>query len=289
MIRITDGELEASFQEYGAELTSLKKGGAEYLWSGDGRYWERQAPVLFPFVGRLYGKKYLYQGREYAMDIHGFACRSRFQVIRMTKTEVCFSLKDSEETRSCYPFRFVFEITYRLRGSVLQVEYRVRNLSEECMYFGIGGHPGFRVPLDSGRAFENYQLVFADPGKPERILFSDGGLVTGREDFSELSADGVLSLRRSLFDHDAVFLAGTGKAVRLCSAQGGRAVEISFPDMSYVGFWQPAGMDAPFLCIEPWASLPGREGTEEELGSFPGLIHLESGKEYCNIWEIKLY
>ena len=32
------------------------------------------------------------------------------------------------------------------------------------MYFGVGGHPGFAVPLEKGLAFEDYCLQFEAPG-----------------------------------------------------------------------------------------------------------------------------
>ena len=63
MITIRQDALAASFEEEGAELVSLQKNGTEYLWNGDPVYWDRHAPILFPFVGRLERKKYFLRGR----------------------------------------------------------------------------------------------------------------------------------------------------------------------------------------------------------------------------------
>lgn len=288
MVTIRQDDMEASFAEEGAELVSLKKDGTEYLWNGDPAYWDRHAPILYPFVGRLEHKKYYLCGKEYSMGLHGFASRSRFSARRESDREVAFYLDDTEETKRCYPFQFRLEVRYVLQAAGLRVTFLVQNRSASEMYFGIGGHPGFRVPLEPGLRLEDYTLVWDDPGKPERILFSERGLTAGREEFKFPDEAGKLPLKRCLFDHDAIVLTGTGKRVRFCSESGTRAVEVVFPDMPYIGFWQPAYKDAPFLCIEPWASLPGRDGVEEHLETFPGMIDLAPGGAYRNQWEIRL-
>ena len=44
-----------------------------------------------------------------------------------------------------------------------------------------------------------------------------------------------------------------------------KAVKVSYVDMPYVGFWHMPCMDAPYVCIEPWCSLPSRQGITENL------------------------
>ena len=41
-----------------------------------------------------------------------------------------------------------------LDGDALHVTYRVENRGEGPMAFGLGGHPGFNVPLAPGLAFD---------------------------------------------------------------------------------------------------------------------------------------
>lgn len=52
--------IRVGINEHGAELSELvlKKTGANYLWSGDAKYWGRHAPVLFPTVGKLKNDEY---------------------------------------------------------------------------------------------------------------------------------------------------------------------------------------------------------------------------------------
>lgn len=52
-MKLTNDILTIEVNEHGAELVSLKKGAREYLWTGDAKYWNRHAPILFPAVGNL--------------------------------------------------------------------------------------------------------------------------------------------------------------------------------------------------------------------------------------------
>ena len=42
----------------------------------------------------------------------------------------------------------------------MRVSYEVTNEGTEDMPFFIGGHPGFRCPLDEGEAYTDYELRF---------------------------------------------------------------------------------------------------------------------------------
>ena len=49
------------------------------------------------------------------------------------------------------------------------------------MFFGIGGHPGFNVPLAEELNFEDYVLEFEQECQPKRIEFSEDKFVTGEQ------------------------------------------------------------------------------------------------------------
>ena len=49
--------------------------------------------------------------------------------------------------------------------------------------------------------------------------------------------------------------------------QGTRRVTVSYPDMDYIGFWHATLTEAPYVCIEPWSSLPSRQDIVEDLSS----------------------
>ena len=88
--QISNDYLKIMISDMGAEMTSLYKDGVEYLWEGDARYWSDQSPVLFPFVGRFTKGKYLLNGKEYEMDIHGFARKYPYAVVDKGENFIVF-------------------------------------------------------------------------------------------------------------------------------------------------------------------------------------------------------
>ena len=154
---IENEALKVQISDRGAELMSIQtKDGTEYLWQGDEAYWGDRALNLFPYIARLTEGKYTLDGRTYHMDIHGFVKGSVLEVQEQEADRIAFRLTQSEETLKQYPFDFVYQIRYELEGSRLSVVFSVENPNGRTMYFGIGGHPGFFVPMEEGLAFEDY-------------------------------------------------------------------------------------------------------------------------------------
>ena len=61
---IQNNFLTVQVKNAGAELCSIKdKAGTEYLFDANPAYWGRSAPVLFPFVGSLKNKSFVYEGK----------------------------------------------------------------------------------------------------------------------------------------------------------------------------------------------------------------------------------
>ncbi|MBR6826134.1 MAG: aldose 1-epimerase family protein, partial [Oscillospiraceae bacterium] len=204
---------------------------------------------------------------------------------RVCGTEAIFTLCDTEQTREQFPYAFRYEVCYRLEGNELQVTFRVTNEGDKVMPFGLGGHPGFLVPMEDGKVFEDYRIRFPEMGEPLRAEFSHKGLLV-REYPYEVK-EGIIALEHSLFDNDAIVLRNSGTRVILEHKSGeGRAVEVRYPQMPYIGFWQAAFTDANYICIEPWQSLPGREGVAEEWTERPGMIRLAPGEVYENPWTV---
>ncbi len=291
---IRNEQLCVAVRTLGGSLCSVKdQEGTEYLWQGDPAYWKDQAPNLFPYIARMTEGRYTLDGREYHMDIHGFVKDSELTAAECGESRLLLRLTDNEKTLAQYPYHFTYEIEYRLEGNSLEVVYRVVNEDEKTMYFGIGGHPGFHVPLEDGLRFEDYELLFAgtkgesSEGETRRVLFSPACFVTGTEPYA-LGEGCVLPLRHDLFDDDAIILTGVPGQVCLQAKKGHKAVRVTYPQMRYLGIWHRPHSDAPYVCIEPWSSLPSRDGIVEDLASQPGLIALGAGETYENCWEIEI-
>lgn len=284
---IQNDYLTVSVAEYGAELRSVRDAqGTEYLWQGDPKYWGDRSPMLFPFIGRLTNNRYKYMGKTYPMGIHGFAAASNFSVAEQGSDRVVLELADSPATREQYPFAFTLQITYALQDKTLQVTYLVENRDSKTMPFGIGGHPGFNVPMAAGERFEDYELEFACPCQPDRVGFSPAVYLNGHDEEYPLREDRFIDLKHSLFDEDAVILKNMAREVTLRSKVSGKAVTVSYPDMPYLGIWHWPQTDAPYVCIEPWSSLPSRQDVVEEFSCKSDLVQLAPGKCYRNSWSV---
>jgi len=282
----------------GAEIQSvLGRDGTEYIWQGDGRYWKDRAINLFPYIGRLPADGYQTGGARYRIDIHGFLKDSEMEVIAGGGSDngvgkaaaVSFRLDDSEATRGMYPFPFSLRVGYTLRENTLMIDYEIINTGKETMYFGIGGHPGFGLPLEPGLAFEDYYLEFEEGREPRRCETTDALLMSGNEPAFPLEGGKTLRLEHSLFDEDAIILRDMGQSVALRSRKGERGVSLRFPHMRYLGLWHTPRTKAPFLCVEPWTSLPALDGAPEVLEDKPDLIKLPPGERYLNKWEITFF
>lgn len=272
----------------GASLWSIKnKEGQEYLWQGNPAYWEDRAPNLFPYIARLTEKTYTLMGKSYKMDIHGFACRSEFQVAQQENDSITFFLEDGPDTRMQYPYRFRLEISYCLADACIRILFRVFNQDDKTMYFGIGGHPGFLAPLEPGLSFEDYYLEFSQKARPKRVAFSQDCFVTGLGEEYPLKEGRRLPLSHSLFDNDAIVLWDMPKEVSLKSNKGKRMIRLRYPQMKYLGIWHMPHTEAPYVCLEPWSSLPSRKGVIEDLEKQENLESLAPNMVYENKWEIQ--
>ena len=288
LITIDNGALELTVDTLGAQMMSLKRHGTEYLWQGDSAYWGDRAPILFPFIARLTNDSYKFQGKVYPMTIHGFANASEFAVAKKSADALVLELCSSEKTRVHYPIDFVLQVIFRLEGDTLYTTYRVENKSDVTMPFGIGGHPGFKVPVDENERFEDYYLEFSLECQPDRVGFTPAVYLSGHDEAYPLEADKRIDLRHDLFDEDAIILKNMAREVTLRSKASSHSVTVAYPKMPYLGIWHWPHTDAPYVCIEPWSSLPSRQDVVEEFTCKSDLVQLEPGHTYNNTWTITI-
>lgn len=262
---LSNAAVSLSVDSFGAEMHSLQHDGVEYLWQADAAHWARHAPVLFPIVGKLKNNQYCYDGKTYEMGGHGFARDSEFELIEETTDKLVYQLTDSETTRAHYPFHFQLQVSYQLIGNSVTVSYDVANTDDKPLYFGIGAHPAFNVPLQNGN-FEDYQLTISPAALRQEIpLDPPTGLLKLDTTF-EIEKT-VFPLTRELFKDDALVFKSTTENVEIALTNkiDNHGVTVSFENMPYFGLWSPYATDAPFACIEPWCGLADAENTSGEL------------------------
>ena len=281
--------LTVSIAEKGAELQSiLGADGTEYLWQGDSRYWSDRALNLFPYVARLTEGRYYLDGEPHQMAIHGIAPYRDFRLVSNNGQQMILELESDEATFAQYPRHFAFRVIYRLEKNTLEICYEVENRDKKTMYFGLGGHPGFNVPLTNGKRFEDYRLRFGEVTPCRQVILSDDCFVTDQDRPFPLEDGCILPLRHELFDNDAIVLSHMARQITLETDGDSRSVTVTFPQMSYLGLWHRPKTDAPYICIEPWCSLPSAAGTITVFEEKKDLISLEPGGIYQNHWRIQV-
>ena len=161
---IQNNYLTVQVKNAGAELCSIKdKAGTEYLFDANPAYWGRSAPVLFPFVGSLKNKSFVYEGKSYQMGQHGFARDRDFSLLQKEEASIWFRLTSNEETLAIYPLPFVLDIGYQLEDNSIRVLWNVHNPSDKSLLFSIGAHPAFLCP-PCGGGMDGCYLGFDLPG-----------------------------------------------------------------------------------------------------------------------------
>src|SRR3954452_1578987 len=255
MHSISNDTLSIQVAEKGSELQSIyhRQHKLEYMWSVDPAFWAKKSPVLFPIVGELKNHQYTYKGKEYKLGRHGFARENTFDLVEQTNESLTFSLKSTEQTRTSYPFDFVFSVKYSLQENKLQITFIVENTGTADLLFSVGAHPAFAVPLVDGTTYNDYYLAFNQQEQAGKWPLSPEGLIeTTPTPF--FHNENKLPLQKELFYKDAlVFKHLTSDAISLGSDKTPHGIKVNFDGFPYMGIWSTK--DADFVCIEPWRGI----------------------------------
>ena len=289
---------------FGAELTSLRcavRGQWQELLYRARDYratdgWRGKAPILWPAIARNFPKDmkvdlnaqdcaYDLRGRRYSIPISGFVRNMPWNVVLTQADEdgavVELTIADSAETRAQYPFSFRLEVTYRLHGGRWEMLHRVfaGANNDGVMFFSIGNHITFRMPLVEGSDVERIQLE--TPSTIEHLK-DDATLPTGeRRARSFRDAARVVDLQFV----PAISLGGyTGDPWLRLTDPAGLALRIthhadSLPREPLVQFniWGRPGDG--YLSPEPVVGL------QNSLNLRQGLIELPPGKAWSwRVW-----
>lgn len=283
-------ELRIKINDLGAELSEIydKTNNRQVLWDADPAYWKRHAPVLFPNVGRCYENKYLINGKTYPVGQHGFARDTEFICTEVSDTSVTHLLEASEETKKTYPFDFRLYITHTLSDRNITIFWKVVNQDNETIYFTIGGHPAFRVPVLPETTQEQYFLTF-DRQKELTLSVLDlstGTVIPGKTETLSLE-NGSCHITPDLFDNDTlIFDNSQVTRAGISLPDGTPYVEINCEGFSNFGIWRAP--DAPFVCLEPWMGRCDDSGFSEDLSQKPGINKISAGKNFCRSYTISI-
>ena len=282
--------LKIQTKKSGAELTSIQYNGKEMLFQGEkvldsngNIYWKRQAPILFPIVGQLKSSQTQIDGEIYEMSQHGFARDMDFEEISKTENEHHYMLKYNEETLKKYPYKFELHVIYEIIGDTLTVTYKVKNIDDKIIYFGLGGHPAFNCDYSNGE----YEIVFSENEDKIVFLKLKNGLID-TEKAQNILQDNKIYLKEDTFDNDAVIMKNlkSNKVILQNHETNQKILEFDFTGFPYLALWSKKG--APFVCIEPWQNTADKIDSVQIYKDKENIIELPKDKKYQCKFMIKI-
>ena len=254
--------------------------------------------MLFPFVGSLKDKKYIWKGKEYPMGQHGFARDNEFEPVSQTDDEIWFQFKSNPETLKKYPFEFVLKIGYKLEKSTetddVKVMWNVYNPAGEPMYFSIGAHPAFLCPVqgfskDRAGCKDGYKIYFEGTDVICHHGNDVGKGLALRENTEMPLDDGYVTITTDFFDCCTYMIeGGQTKCVGIADEEKRHIVDVCF-DTPLFAIWSPEKKNAPFICIEPWYGRCDAVDFEGDLSQREFTNTLDGGKTFEGGYTMKFY
>ena len=284
---LSNGIITAKINTLGAELISVCRGGAEYIWNGDKKWWDDKAPVLFPICGRLPEKKYSYGGRVYDMDIHGFGWKSEFAVKSADAQRLVLELCESEETLKQYPFAFSFTADFSIDGDELTLKFTVKNRDEKVLPYMVGWHPGFNLFGDS--PINTFSLKFNGGEVLSHHAILPGCFVAENgEDYPAKDSTYVLN-EEEIYSQDTMIFTKTGGSALLSSPNTDKKLLMEYSEnLPYFCIWKETSAEARFVCLEPWSDIP-TAGIAPVSFEDRKMSRLASGEEKDYTYKVKFF
>ena len=286
MITLSNNDIIIVINENGAELQSIQHKEIEYLWQADAKFWGKHSPVLFPVVGELKDGNYIFNNKEYKLSRHGFARDKMFKAEQTSSDSASFTLTSNAETLTVFPFEFIFHVEYLIKEAELFCSYHVQNTGNNVMYFSVGGHPAFNVPLTKNLSYKDYFLQFENDDELQRYLLQNG-LLSGETETIQLN-NKTLQLKPELFYKDAIVLKHiNSKQITLRTNKDAHGLKFKFDGFPFFGIW--AAKDAPFVCIEPWCGIADSVNHNQKLEEKEGIIELKGKSHWTRAWKVEIF
>ena len=280
-IDINNSKLYLTVDTVGAEFKSMRDlHGTEYVWHGDDVYWKHSSPVLFPIVGSVRDKKYIYDGKEYSLPQHGFCRGTEFKKVSSRTDAVTLRLTSNDEIKEKYPFDFELYVTFELVDFSLVVKHKVVNTDNKVMPFCIGGHPAMRIPLEEGESITDYRVKFPFKETAECPTV-ENALINRNVRTPLLKDEDSFMLDHEQFKNDALIFDNlNSRSVEVYSVNTGCGVKMDFDGFDFFAIWQPYKKGVPFVCLEPWTGMATLTDEGNEIENKIGMKKLAPGESF---------
>ena len=252
-------------------------------------------PLLWPWANRIDSEEYFANGKKYRLNpdlgnyrkdgnkqpIHGMLSATKeWKVVRSQANGKGAELTSRiefwryPEWMAQFPFAHNIEMTYRLRGGVLEVETMVENLSNQPLPLSLGYHPYFQLP-DVPR--DEWMVTL--PAK-ERVVLSPTLVPTGAREPNPYP--GSVELKGKSLDD--VFTSLAAPAVFSVEG-GGKKLEVEYgPKFPVAVVYAPPGR--PFICFEPMTGITNAFNAAER-GQYQELQTIPAGGKWQEVFRVK--
>ena len=275
--------LQISVSNVGAELTSIKYKGKEYL-HDETTFWDRKSPILFPIVGRLLNGTTIIEEKEYKIPIHGFAMNLNFKEIE----KYVYKESSNEQTLAQYPFEFDLYVSYTIDKNKLNYNYKVSNKNTRTMLFGIGSHPGFKCNYYE----EKLSIEFEEEENNIKIIpvILPEGLMSNetKDGNTVIKNKKILEIKKDSFDKGALVFTDIKSKSVILKDKGKKILKFNFEEFKYLGIWS-AGGNAPFICIEPWYDPPDYINSNHKFDEKKDIIKLKPNKNFTVKFSVEFF
>jgi galactose mutarotase-like enzyme len=251
----------------------------DFFWEKEWNHFPGGWPFLFPICGRITrnGTKsvYLYDGKQYTLDIHGFGWKSAWEVLDTAQDSLTLCLKANEQTLQVYPFSFEVQLHYQVTHKNVSCYQTYTNHGNTKMPYYAGFHPYLSMPA---------------PGKDKDAVQLDYQ-PTRRFQYNETLTDIIgeqplFKLPSSISNPDIL--------EQLTFLDQNKEVQLTFPDglgihidatgsedkdlFSYLQLYTIK--DKPFFCAEHWMAFPNA------LNTVSGVRWLEPGQTESGCYKL---
>lgn len=157
------------------------------------------------------------------------------------------------------------------------------------MYFTIGGHPAFRVPVREGESQSDYRLTFEGQDALTYLLIDTSvGTVVADEPHTLSLENGTCAIDAHMFDKDAlVFDNGQIQKAGILFPDGTPYLTLTSEGFPNFGIWSVPG--APFVCLEPWMGRCDDCGFEKPLSEKANINVLKPDEEFIKSYQITVH
>ena len=273
----------------GAELISLKKRDATGKWIGflyrddetapPAKGWANHATVMGYYLHRIKNELTHYRGREMRGGTHSFLRAKTWHRVSSDRDKtLTYRITPDDFSQTDYPLKVSLDLTYRIEGQRLVVQFRFHNAEPTLTaHVGFGLHPGL-----AATSFESFR--FEMPAGVYRRHFSPGNYLSGETADIQFEGGEMPFPRATLPGSYILELVDVPERIfTYIDPASGRTTVLDLSGVPYLTLWSDGG---PFLCVEPCWGLTDHD-QQRAFEEKEGIQQIAAGKDLVASFSIE--